>query len=331
MYYVLNYISSAPGRRKSVEQIVENFFGADNAPEVFAPTFVELVRRDKDVKPVERPLLFHYIFIKASEEDAYRLCTALNGFSFVIDHTGHRRHLMVDDSTVEAFRIIARLHGNRLPCYAVDSITLEEGDRVEIVDGPFAGLIGTYVSRKGGKQGNILISVTQKLAAVVYDIKADYVRVLEFARDSKRAYDQIDAFVPRLLKAIEMHRQGKPLTPKIASPLALFCRRFEVTKLSNPKLDAKLQGLLSAAATLIGDTPLARSAMERYLRLRHEITNPWTQLLVDLSLAEVTGNVTACRQLVARLRSLASESASLSVLHREILALWSPQQAEGAL
>lgn len=92
--------------------------------------------------------------------------------------------MTVTPASLEAFRIIARLYEYKLPCFSVDNVTLEQGDEVEVMVGPLAGLTGTYISERC-VAGNILISVTQSLAAVAYDIRADYVRVIRFAKDSK--------------------------------------------------------------------------------------------------------------------------------------------------
>lgn len=298
MYYILNYIPAYAGHRKTIVQTIQRVLRAGETVDVFAPTFVEVVRHSGGVKRVERPLLFHYVFLKASEETAKRLCSDVEGFSFVIDRAGERRHLMISDKDVDAFRVIARLHGNKLPCFAIDDIQLEEGDKVEVVTGDFAGLTGTYMSRKGGKSGNILISVTQSVAAVVFDIRADYVRVLEFSKDSKRAYDQVDAFVPRLLDALEYHRGGHQLTPSLSSPLSVFCIRFSAVRIPNRKLEAKTQALLTAAATLIGENRMAEKAYEKYKSMEGEITNPWTRALCDA----VVGMSHSSEALVARAR-----------------------------
>ena len=194
MWHLLNYIPPRGHSRSELPAIIRSF----TSLELFAPTFVALSdSTSSQVKRVEKPLLYHYIFLRGSEADIKQLCLTRQGFSFVLDRDS-RRHITLSDEAVEQFRIIARYFSGKLPCYPLQDINLEEGDKVQIVTGPCAGLTGTYISRKGGRSGNILVAVDAALAAVVYDVRADYVRVLEFSRNSRRVYDQLDAYADKL-------------------------------------------------------------------------------------------------------------------------------------
>ena len=241
--------------------------------EVFAPTFVELVTDQGQVKKREKPLLYHYIFVRGRDEDIKCFAQTNRGFSFVLDRAGSRRHLQVSDEALEQFRLIASFHAGKLPCYPLEGVNLEEGDKVQVVSGEFAGLTGTYMSRKGGKKGNILIAIDNGLAAIVYDIRADYVRVLEFSRDSRRVYDQLDAFSEKLM------REQDPLLLRSAS--AAFTTRLGAVKIPNPKINAKLQMLLYAAYRELADIPKAEEALRRYRELEGYVTNPKTRELLQ--------------------------------------------------
>ena len=241
--------------------------------EIFAPTFVEMVNNNGAVKRKERPLLFHYIFLKGTLEEVKHLCSLSNGFSFVMNRAGSTRYLTISPEALESFKTIARFYGNQIPCYASGEIDMQDGDVVEVVAGDFAGLKGTFISRKGARSGNIIISVTQSLAAVVYEIKADYVRVLEFARDSKRAYDQIEAFIPKLFTAMRLYHAGEKMDANVVGPLVIFSRRFESVKLNNDKAYAKVK---------LGNDTGYRDAHERYAKVSSGITNVWTKALASL-------------------------------------------------
>jgi len=268
---------------------VDRFNAATSAGiEIFAPTFVEMVHKNGKVKMLERPLLFHYVFANGDMASVKSLCRHVGGFSFVMNPDGEERYATISDASMEAFKTIARFYGNRLPCFVADRVEFEEGDVVQIVSGDFAGLTGTYVSRKGASRGNILVAVTQKLAAVVYDIPAEYVRVLKFAHNSKRVYDHIDACVGRLLPALRVYHSGGRLSARTVEQLTVFCRRFGTVKLDNNKVEAKLQMLLMAANILLGDMQGYREAEARFGRVATAITNRRTLALKCL-LQGVTG------------------------------------------
>lgn len=284
-WYVLNHIAPAISAKNKAAAVVERFNAQTQSHlQIFAPTFVRLERQSSGMKRVEKPLLFHYVFVRGTEETVKRLCGLSNGFSLVINRSGNDRYATLSDEAMESFRMIARFYGNQIPCFATDEVDFEAGDLVEVMTGEFAGLTGTYITRKGGHTGNILISVTRSVAAAVYDIKPEYVKVLEFARDSKRAYDQIEAHVVRLYAALRAGSgaEGDTLPSELVAPLLIFSRRFDSVRLNNPKLEAKMQLLLLATDRILGNAEGYERAAERYDRLRHHITNPWTQALASL-------------------------------------------------
>lgn len=281
MWFLLNYVPPRGLRRDGLPALVNAY---DPGLELFAPTFISLISEKGNVRQSEKPLLYHYIFLRGSEELIKRFCLANHGFSFVMDRTAPGAHVSLSDEALEQFRIIARYYSGQLPCYPLEGINLEEGDRVQIVSGPCAGLTGTYISRKGGRSGNVLVAVDSATAAIVYDVKAEYVRVLEFARDSKRVYDQLDAFAARLQPLLSSvnHPSGlpKPSLREIAAA-NVFTTRLGEVKIHNPKLDAKLRILLFAAYSLLADTARAEEALARYEALANHITNPKTRSLAE--------------------------------------------------
>ena len=190
------------------------------------------------------------------------------------------RYVTVSDADIQAFSIIARAYSNRLPYYNPADIDLLDGDEVEVVSGPFTGLKGTFITRRGTQNGNIVVAATSQIGSIAYDIQADTIRIIRFAKDSRRAYDQIDAFIPRLLDALEAYRADRPLTPAQAASLHVFTRRFAVTEIPGAKLDAKLQALLTVAHEILGNPQESAAARARYERRLPYVTNPRTLRLL---------------------------------------------------
>ena len=190
------------------------------------------------------------------------------------------RYVTVSDADIQAFSIIARAYSNRLPYYNPADIDLLDGDEVEVVSGPFTGLKGTFIARRGTQNGNIVVAATSQIGSIAYDIQADTIRIIRFAKDSRRAYDQIDAFIPRLLDALETYRADRPLTPAQAASLHVFTRRFAVTEIPGAKLDAKLQALLTVAHEILGNPQESAAARARYERRLPYVTNPRTLRLL---------------------------------------------------
>ena len=100
--------------------------------------------------------------------------------------------------------------------------------------------------------------------------------------DFTRANDQIDAFVPHLMKAMRLFHANESLPSPILARLSVFCRRMEIVQLNNRKLNAKLQALLYAANHILGNILAAETAKAKYEKLSSAITNEWTPALVAL-------------------------------------------------
>lgn len=274
---VLNYVPPRGTRRDGLRRITDRA-----GVELFAPTFVELNQEEGKVNRKEKPLLYHYIFVRGEEEAVKRLCLEEEGFSYVVNRgmgeKGLNRHVKVSDGEMEQFRTIADYYAGKLPCYPLEGVRLEEGDRVQVVDGPCAGLTGTYMSRKGAKSGNILVAIDSQTAAIVYDIRAEYVRVLEFAKDSKRLYDQLDAFSAKIEPYIET---GKKSVELLAAA-TVFARRLGETRVDQPKTAARLAMLLAAAFRILGDREREDWAKEKYRKLAGRVTGEKTRRLANL-------------------------------------------------
>lgn len=283
-WFILNHFEALPApRRQTAQTCIDRFNSAgDSQLELFAPTFVKAVNINGRQIKREQPLTFHYVFVRGTLDEIKRLCSLSNGFSFVLNRSSEERYATVDDKRMDDFKAIARAYSNSLPFFALDDIDLEAGDKVEIVEGSFPGLVGYYMPKAKSSSGDIILSVNQNLGTVVYDVKAKYVRVLEFSKKSRRSYDQIDAFIPRLLQALRHYHEGVVLSDKEKSDITLFVRRMSVVKIDNHKLDAKLQALLFGAYQILGNIVESKRAKDRFIKISHSVTNEWTEALITL-------------------------------------------------
>lgn len=288
VWYVLNHIggSSHETARKAVERF--NAWSHKNL-ELFAPTYVVRESKGGEVRLRTANLTFHYVFVRGLFPDVKDLCGQSNGFSFLINHGGSERYATVDDRTMSGFRNIARAYKNCLPYYSLSDVDLEEGDLVEVVKGDFPGLVGTYIPHARSRSGNIVLNIYNNVGTIAFDVKATDVRVLEFSRTSRRANDQMDAFLPHLLSALRYYHRGEALPDSLAAKLSVFVGRMGVAKLPNRKLDARLQMLLYAANHIIGNMSDAQAALDRYKKLESSVTNVWT-LSLHMLLESVLSN-----------------------------------------
>lgn len=283
-WFILNHIGTPAMRQAATaKRVVDSFNSRENTTlELFAPTIVSMTAVGNNIVQTEKPFVFHYVFVRGVFEEIKRLCALPNGFSFVINHGGKERYAIVSDRNMEDFRMIARAYKNNLPFLPLEYVDLEAGDKVEIIEGSFPGLVGYFIPKKKSVKGNIVLQVTQNLGTVAYDINAKYVRVLEFSKKSRRGYDQIDAFVPKLYAALRKYFAGKELSYKEIAPMTLFYRRMYQASFGNFKIEAKLFAILTVVCRILGDTEGMIKSKSQYDRRSASITSPETKAFVML-------------------------------------------------
>lgn len=298
-WYVLNYITS---HGQTAQKTINRYNNRQNtALELFAPTYVVKEERDGQTRFRDVSLTFHYLFVRGPFSEVKRLCSETNGFSFLINRGATERYAVIPDRQMAGFQNIARAYKNCLPYFPVGDLDLRKGDLVEVVKGDFPGLVGRFIPNPRSKTGNLVLHVCSDFNTIAFNVKATDIRILEFAPDTTRANDQLDAFTPHLLAALRSHRDSQPLPSTLAARLAVFCGRMEVATLNNNKLNARLQALLYVAARILGNSAVATRARERYSKVAGSVTNVWTTALNTLILTIVDGHD------IAPLRAIADD------------------------
>lgn len=289
-WYIMHHMPMVGVQRKrSATEVVERFNMTQHRNlEVFAPMMTRVVKQGERFVTRDMPLAYQYVFIRGSFEEIRELCKLSDRFAFLVNRGSEERYATMTDRQMDTFQQVALGYTNNLPFLSLEDIDLEEGDLVEIIEGSFVGLVGYFMPKAKSGVGNIVLAVTQNMGTVIYDVKARYVKILEFSKKSRRSYDQIDAFVPKLFRALRSFYLREPLATREKSQLSVFCSRMGSVKVENPKTDAKLQALLSVAQLILGNGKQAAAARARLEQRMPKVTSVSTQSLV-LLLAAVMG------------------------------------------
>ena len=107
----------------------------------FLPTTTMLVQWSDRRKKVTRPLFPNYVFVSVSSTQELSRIYPLDGFVRFLSTNGR-----IDSISQGEINAIEQL---LTATPQVEKYTFEPGEEVEVVDGPFKGLRGTYV-KKGG-------------------------------------------------------------------------------------------------------------------------------------------------------------------------------------
>ncbi|MBD5359787.1 MAG: hypothetical protein HDR87_03640 [Bacteroides sp.] len=292
-WHILTFIPDAPGA--AADKIIHKFnrsISPQDAPlTLFHPKYSLPTQKQGKIQFRSAPLTFFYTFIRGTLPQIKQLCALRQGFAFLIDRAGKNRYATVSDPQMKQFMTIARAYSNTLPFFSPADIDIAAGDLVEVITGDFPGLRGHYIPNPRSKTGTIILQVDQGLATAAFNIRADQIRILQFAPASGREYDQIDHFIPRLLKALRLSAQNQPLPRPLASQIAVFTSRMQSLTLQNQKLQPKLDALLLGAHHILGQQTQALQKLKKLTpSLPPIITNPWTKALVLLIIALSTSD-----------------------------------------
>lgn len=283
-WFILNFIHTVTVTKP--QNYIDLFNKDGERVELFAPRIKSAHTINGKVVFIERPLTFHYVFVRGTLGDVKELCAAQgNGFSFMLDHSSTNRYGIISDSTMENFKMIARMYSNSIPFYNISDIELEAGDTVEVVDGEYAGLTGVFMPKSRSNNGNLVIAATSSLGAVVWNVNAKYIRILEFARNTRRQYDLLDSFIPKLFPILRKYHDGEKLTQKEISLLVVFNQRMGVVAPENQKLEAKLLATLICVQYILGDMTGYSRSLQRFQKREQALTNKWTRALAMLILS----------------------------------------------
>lgn len=277
-WYILTVARANDKTHTELERRVVRFNKtAADTMNLFAPTYVELRDKGSKVNRIRKPLACNYIFMRSALPTLRSFRSLYSDYNLIRNRAGEG-YLTVSDHDLENFRRVALAYRNNMPCFKPDEVELQKGDKVRILDGPFKGIEGIMVAKKGKDGGKVIISIAGLLAVETVEIAPQYIQVIEFARGSKHIYDKLDSFEPRLRKAIGLRLKKGKLTTEEAAPLDYFLQRFGKVKPDSPKIAARLECLLMAAAALAGRTEEWRLHRDRFLGYLPDVTNSVTRI-----------------------------------------------------
>ena len=251
----------------------------------FLPTTKTVVKHGDKEQPVEKPLLFSYIFVHTEEHVADAFCTANNGIAFLREHRPDGKlgpHLVIPDYQMDNFMRAVELYTDEMPFVAPTPAMLAKGDRVRIIGGQFKGLEGILEARQGKDGGRVIIRLEKLVSISTTEISPELIEVLEFAPESRHLYQKLDSFHPRLRRALDLRAERKPLTPELEGHLRVFTKRFANLEVS--ALNARvryLAYLMLAYALLEHDDEHSAPIAEQLRSLRPQLNSKKSVFLLD--------------------------------------------------
>ncbi len=253
----------------------------DTPVEYFLPTCVE--QSSLFGKPAMRrkKLLGNYIFVRDTYNHILEIKSMIPSL-WLLPHPDRefedKRFMTLSDREMDIFKAIANAYANELPCYPIDMVDLEEGDKVQIVGGEFDGLCGTLQCSQGRNGGKVLMTIGDIFLVATPDISPQYIRILQFGKGNRHPYRKFEAQLPRALQALSHLREGgnrndgtTGLTTTDAAAMAVFVGRFEQLSPATVNIASQHATLMLMSYVALQDTESARRWLDRCRRLLPKI------------------------------------------------------------
>ena len=151
-WYVMLLPSShrgmATGLKEERERRIKH---GESVFDYFAPSYVEVKKMKGKLVKTDRPLLYNYVFIRASVDEIFKLKQYLPQYNFLPKVKGEKEdyYPYLSDKAMENLKWIANSYSNVLPVYIPKAETLVKGDRIRITEGQFKGAEATVVVQPG--------------------------------------------------------------------------------------------------------------------------------------------------------------------------------------
>lgn len=223
----------------------------------FAPKLVEVVQEDGQLVRTERPLLFNYVFVRASEEYIYqRKQENLRNYNFMprVTTAQGTHYPFVEDDVMQQFQWVAKAYGGVIPCYLPGQEKLVKGDRVKLTKGPLKGTTATVVYHNEGKNSTLMVCIDDWMWVPLLKIRPGDYELVSLRQADNRIYSRLDneRLQERIHQAVGRQKAGK-LTQEDIQLATETLRMLEQMKVDTDVMRCKLNALLLQVYTLLGN------------------------------------------------------------------------------
>ena len=233
--------------------------------EFFAPSYVEVRESRGELVSTERPLLYNYVFIHASEVEIFRLKRQLPQYNFlprVRDSRGSH-YPYLSDAAMANLRWVARSYSDVLPVYVPQPDKLRKGDRVRITEGRFQGAEAEVVIQPGAGRKDVVVCVDNWMWVPLLHVRPGQYEVISLNADGKHVYTRLDndRYSAGLHQALCRYHSPQGVTDADRALAAEVLRLYAGLRLDTDVMRCKLYALLLPARVILGQVDECRELL----------------------------------------------------------------------
>ena len=274
----------------------------------FAPSYQEVRRIDGKFVNTQRPLLFNYVFVRASERDVFQLMQRFPVLSFLPRVRERKREYFpyLSDAAMENLQWVARSYSNTLPVYIPQPDGLRKGDRIRITEGRFKGVEATVVIQPGAGRKDVMVCVENWMWVPLLRVMPGEYEVIALNDEDKHVYTRLDndCMLNGLHSALQRYHSAEGVSEEDRSLAARALKEYGNLRMDTDVMRCKLYAILLPAYTILGMEeeaaklvgvmqtmlPLVKAEQSRalavvtlygctdssiYYHLAHEAVDPW--------------------------------------------------------
>lgn len=242
--------------------------------EYFAPSYVEVKSSGGKLVNTERPLLYNYVFIHASEVEIFRLKRSFPLYNFlprVRDRQGSH-YPYLTDAAMANLKWVARSYSDVLPVYVPQAGQLRKGDRVRITEGRFQGVEAEVIIQPGAGRKDIVVCIDNWMWVPLLHVHPGQYEVIALNTVGKHVYTRLDndRIFTGLHEAVCRHHTPSGVTDADRALANEVLRQYAGLQMDTDILRSKLYSLLLCARTVLGQRDECRrlqSAVAAFLPL----------------------------------------------------------------
>ena len=263
-WYVLSARESVKRLEQQFETLSASRLRKGGEPiDYFLPTCVVASSLFGESRMTRKKLVGNYIFVHDSYANILDMKRSMESL-WLLPHPDNnqdeKRYMTISDRDMDVFKSIAVAYANQLPCYPIDTVDLEEGDKVEIVGGEFDGVCGTLQCRQGHNGGKVLMQVGNLFVVSTPDIRPQYIRILQFGKGNRHPYRNFEAHLSRAILALKhlFGCENTGLTTEDIAAMAVFVGRFNALKPATVNIASQHATLMLMSYAALQDKVKAR-------------------------------------------------------------------------
>ena len=258
-WYVMVLPSCHKGPAKGLqEELKRRSRNGELLFEYFAPSYVEVKKRDSGFVETRRPLLYNYVFVHASEYEIYRMKQWLPQYNFLprIKDGKHEYHPYLSEDAMRNLQWIADSYSNVVPVYTPKPERLIKGDRIRITEGQFKGAEASVIIQPGAGKRDIMVCVENYMWIPLLRVHPGQYEVIALNDDGKHVYTRLenDRLLLKLHEALgRFYHQEGGATEADRKLAAETVKQYGSLRMDSDIMRSKLYALLLPAHTILGN------------------------------------------------------------------------------